>query len=531
MKNILKEICDRRLQDISQKGFSYGHEIPAERTRPVVPFLPEPGTILEVKRASPSKGDIAPGLDCTATAASYIKAGTSAISVLTEENYFKGTLDDLKAVAGLAHELGDKTAVLRKDFLLEPEEIEIAYKCGADAVLLIARILDTPKLLQMAQKAFELGLSILLELRDQEAVDKAFEVLSLAVKMNSSDKVVLGINARDLKTFTIDMLIPLKIKKLIEEKFKAVPADSRPQTIRVISESGVLDPKAAALTASLGFDGILIGEAVAKDPEHADSYVNSFVNTAKSLRSSKNSSDANSDFWSKIAVKLNRIERTKYRPLVKICGITNTTDAIAAVIGNGSKAKDCCGADILGFIMEPKFARHAQLNQIPVIVDDVKKFCLNNNMEIPAFVAVITMPESYEARKANEYCKIGILDAIQFHGCQEDITMGYKAMRLGNIEQIGELDKILTHGAARVLVDAYVEGIDGGTGISLPGELVEAVSAKTKLWLAGGINPDNVKGIIEKYHPELIDISSGVEKEVGQKDHQKIEQLFNGVLT
>ena len=75
MKNILKEICDRRLQDIEKKGFSYGHEIPLKRTRPVVPFLLNAGTILEVKRASPSKGDIAPNLDSVATAKSYARDG------------------------------------------------------------------------------------------------------------------------------------------------------------------------------------------------------------------------------------------------------------------------------------------------------------------------------------------------------------------------------------------------------------------------------------------------------------------------
>ena len=141
MKNILKEICDRRLSDIAQKGYSYAHEIPEKRIRPVVPFLPDSGTILEVKRSSPSKGDIAPDLDPVKTAENYIAAGTSAISVLTEENYFKGSLEDLKKVAALSDSLGNKAAVLRKDFLLEPEEIEVAYKCGADAVLLIARIL------------------------------------------------------------------------------------------------------------------------------------------------------------------------------------------------------------------------------------------------------------------------------------------------------------------------------------------------------------------------------------------------------
>ena len=149
MKNILKEICDRRIADMEKLGFSYGHEFPAERTRPVVPFLPQPGTILEVKRASPSKGDIAPDLDSVQTAERYIQSGTSAISVLTEENYFKGTLEDLKKVASLADSLGNKVAVLRKDFLLEPEEIEIAYRCGADAVLLIARILELPQLFRL----------------------------------------------------------------------------------------------------------------------------------------------------------------------------------------------------------------------------------------------------------------------------------------------------------------------------------------------------------------------------------------------
>lgn len=516
--NILKEICDRRLADIEKLGFSYGHQIPEERNRPVVPFLAKAGTILEVKRASPSKGNIAPDLNPAATAEDYIKAGTSAISVLTEENYFKGTLEDLMSVAETVHKNGDKVAVLRKDFLLEPEEIRIAYKCGADAVLLIARILDKEKLLEMAQTAFELGLSVLLELRDEEAVEKAFDVLTLAVKMKSTDKVVLGINARDLKTFTIDMLIPLRIKQMIEAKFQSVPKEARPDRIRVISESGVLNPQAAALTANLGFNGILIGEAVAKDPENADKYVKAFVDNAEKADRSQNNIR---NFWEKIAAKLNGIDKSEYRPMVKICGITNKEDGICAAEN---------GADILGFIMEEKFARHADIEKIPAIREAVLEACAKNgSTDLPLMVGVITMPESPEAQKAYELFDKGVLDAIQLHGCRGDIAAGYEAMRLGKEEQLAELDSKLTNGSVRILADSYVEGIDGGTGVCINPLLAEKIAAKTRLWLAGGINPANAAEIVQRFKPELIDVSSGLEISPGKKDHSKIKALFSEI--
>ena len=87
-KDILTEICEKRRADMEAKGLTFGHAIPEIRERPVVPFLAEPGTILEIKRSSPSKGMIAPDLKADKTAKSYIKAGTKAISCLTEERYF-----------------------------------------------------------------------------------------------------------------------------------------------------------------------------------------------------------------------------------------------------------------------------------------------------------------------------------------------------------------------------------------------------------------------------------------------------------
>lgn len=520
MKNILKEICDRRLQDIDKKGFSYGHEIPAERKRPVVPFLVEPGTILEVKRASPSKGDIASGLDSEKTAESYIEAGTSAISVLTEENYFKGTLEDLKKVAALSDRMGNRAAVLRKDFLLEPEEIEIAYRCGADAVLLIARILDVQKLLVMAEKAFSLGISVLLELRDEEAVEKAFEVLKLAKKMNAEKQIVLGVNARDLKTFAIDMLIPLKIKSMIEKRLASLSEKDRPENVRVISESGILSAEAAGFTGSLGFDGILIGEAVARDPVEAKKYVGAFVENAVKAKM-KLTDEAKNSFWKKVASKINDAESEKdFKPLVKICGIKNAEDALCAAEN---------GADFLGFIFENKFERHVDLEKVGEICSGVKKFCNEKNTDCPLFVAVITDNSSAECKTALEYYEKGIIDAVQFHGCSGNLSLGYEVLKLGTEEDLSILESKYRAGAARVLLDASVKGKEGGTGVCIPEDLVNKASAMGKLWLAGGINDENVCDMILKFHPELIDVSSGVEESVGKKDHEKIKKLLKTV--
>ena len=155
MNDILTEIIEKRRADIEKLGPDFGTALPQKRSRPVHPFLKDRGVILEVKRASPSKGDISPDLDSYQTALSYSKSGARAISCLTEQNYFKGSLSDLMNVCLAVDDFESEThspapAVLRKDFLLSPDEIEISYRAGADAVLLIARILDCETFLEMA---------------------------------------------------------------------------------------------------------------------------------------------------------------------------------------------------------------------------------------------------------------------------------------------------------------------------------------------------------------------------------------------
>ncbi|MDE5776841.1 MAG: bifunctional indole-3-glycerol phosphate synthase/phosphoribosylanthranilate isomerase, partial [Treponemataceae bacterium] len=166
--DILDEIIERRKADIARLGYEYGCDVPKKRGICVRKFLAERGAILEVKRASPSKGDISPDLDAAKTALEYAKNGARAISVLTEKNYFKGSLDDLIAVRAALDEYAAQTgndapAVLRKDFLCEVQDVDVAYRAGADVVLLIARILTKEQFFDMAEKVCELGMSALIE--------------------------------------------------------------------------------------------------------------------------------------------------------------------------------------------------------------------------------------------------------------------------------------------------------------------------------------------------------------------------------
>ncbi|WP_296090379.1 bifunctional indole-3-glycerol phosphate synthase/phosphoribosylanthranilate isomerase [uncultured Treponema sp.] len=519
--DILTEICEKRRADIKNKGFSFGHKIPQKRIRPVVPFLNEPGTILEIKRASPSKGWIAPELDASETAKNYVKAGTKAISCLTEENYFHGSLEDLQKAAKKA---GKKASVLRKDFLLEPEEIEISYLCGADAVLLIGRILEQEKLLAMAKKAFEFGIYVLLEIREENDIKKAFAVLNLANSMACNEKIILGINSRDLANFTIDLLIPLKLKQKIRKIYKET--ESNFPFPRIISESGVTTPLAAKFVGNLGFHAVLIGEAAAKNPKNAKKLVKSFSKAALSEKLEYEYS-----FWKKISVLL---EEKSEKPLIKVCGITSKEDA--------EKAAEL-GADILGFIFAEKSPRtnkpddSEKIREIRVKLENLAKS--KKIKKMPLLVGVIVDPFSEEGNSVYQMCYEQLLDGIQFHGCK-NLTQGefgYAAVPLAAEEDFDALKELYSSGFPRVLVDAKnLENTNadgdlryGGTGKTIPGELIKKSKKLGPLWLSGGLNPENIGFMIKNFQPELIDVNSGVESEPGKKDFSKLEQFFSAV--
>ena len=505
-EDILAKIVRMRREDIQRLGLNFGIEIPEKRQVGHTEFLGNAGAILEVKRASPSKGDIAPDLDPVGLATTYAEAHAQAVSVLTEGNFFKGSLRDLIAVANLMDSRRKQglhaCAVLRKDFLLFEDEIDIAYRCGADAVLLIARILDDAQLVKMAKRAQSFDMQAFVEVRETDDLRK-LKLVTEALGDAAAKTVVAGVNSRDLATFHTDPLVPASIRSKLPAK--------------AVFESGIHSGADAAYARSLGFTGILVGEAVAKNPPLAKEVVGSFENGCE---------NAKGKFWKEYAEKIaakRHCERSEaiHKSLVKICGITRVEDGLLAAE---------LGADMLGFV----FSTTKRLTTEEFVRSFSTKLRASRAPEsTPLLVGVITDPESVEGKTAIKLAREGVLDAVQFHGVVPGAEYSdlphYCAARVGDESDFDKVAALRKSGEPRILLDAKVEGIPGGTGKQIPESLLREKAGDIPLWLAGGINPENVAGLVSKFSPELIDVSSGVEDAPGIKNAQKISALFNAL--
>ena len=514
-EDILQKIVRKRREDIERLGLNFGIEIPATRRRGHVEFLGTPGAILEVKRASPSKGDIAPNLNPVGLATTYAEAHAQAISVLTEMNYFKGSLRDLIAVADAMEERAKQglhaCAVLRKDFLLFEDEIDIAYRCGADAVLLIARILDDEQLVKMAKRAQSFDMQAFVEVRETDDLRK-LKLVTEALGDAAAKTIVAGVNSRDLATFHTDPLVPASIRHKLPAK--------------AVFESGIHSGADAAYARNLGFTGILVGEAVAKNPPLAKEVVSSFEGGCE---------NAQGKFWKEYAERKCAHNETRavpsknaHGPLVKICGITREEDGLLAAE---------LGADLLGFVFSTtkRLTTEEFVRKFHRLLRSARNDVASNPEQAqrvegsPLLVGVITDPNSVEGQTAIKLAGEGVLDAVQFHGIAADHNNDYAhycAVRVGEASDFDKVEALRKNGEPRILLDAKVEGIPGGTGKQIPESLLREKAGDIPLWLAGGINPENVSELVGKFSPELIDVSSGIEDAPGIKNAEKMRSLF-----
>ena len=193
------------------------------------------GLIAEVKKASPSAGIIAQDFDPVSQAKKYADAGASAISVLTDEKYFKGKLEYLNQIQQVVD-----VPVLRKDFIVHESQIYEASVAGADAILLIVAALSQEDLERLFDCANTYQLEVLMEVHDLPELERALK----------TDVKIIGVNNRNLKTFEVD----LKNTELISEEV--------PEDILFVSESGIKTPQDASLVASWGADAVLVGETL-----------------------------------------------------------------------------------------------------------------------------------------------------------------------------------------------------------------------------------------------------------------------------
>ena len=468
--DILEKIVAARKERIKKGGAAQGLLLPDKREVPVVPFgCSNSGgrgrrcfVIGEVKGKSPSAGIIKNSLDPVSAAAGYAAAGLKEISVLTEEEFFGGSLRFL-------YEVKKKLpfcSLLRKDFLLSEEDIEVSYLAGADAVLLIASILEKDLLGNLIRKALSLGITPLVEVHNASDIAKAGE----------HRPELVGINSRDLRSFRTDKALPLMLAGLIA------------WDAALVYESGVKSESDALFAFDSGFSAVLCGEALMRDETLAGRL--SAVSEGKSRQylfsggkfcgeslppgyggsaESREGGDigagnalrqAERFFWRRLYSKKSF---TPGKPLVKICGITNRED--------GAMAADL-GADIIGmvFAVSPRKALPSLPEKLSGL-DTLK-------------AAVVRNPDEKLLEMLALFYRDGLIDAIQFHGsetqelCESPGVPWYKAFcfpsaAAANATGVAIPDFSSLYSCPRFLFDSSAGGKEGGCCVPLAGYLVE----------------------------------------------------------
>lgn len=240
---ILEKIVARKREKIAERKEIYPIKLLEQsiyfdtEAVSLVEYLTRPdkvGIIAEFKRRSPSRGDINTGASVEEVSIGYMQAGASALSVLTDEEFFGGSNHDLRIARKY-----NFCPILRKDFIIDEYQIIEARSIGADAILLIAACLTTEEIGKFTRAAQGLGLEVLLEVHDQAELEASYiEGVS-----------IVGVNNRDLKTFSVDVQRSVELADLI------------PEGVVKISESGISSVEDILMLKQVGFDGFLIGES------------------------------------------------------------------------------------------------------------------------------------------------------------------------------------------------------------------------------------------------------------------------------
>lgn len=454
----------------------------------------------EIKRASPSKGVISLSACAPAQARTYAKAGASTISVLTEPEWFKGSIDDLKAVRQSLEGMSNRPAVLRKEFIFDEYQILEARLAGADTVLLIVKMLEEPVLKKLFDYSRSLGMEPLVEVQNAEETE-------IAVKLGA---LVIGVNNRNLVNFEVDMETTNRLINMV------------PKETILCALSGIAGPKDVEPYIKSGVGAVLVGEALMRAS-----------NTAQFIAELLGGSSA-------------QPTNNSTATMVKICGTRSAEAAKTAVEA---------GADLIGMILAPGLKRTVSAETalaISEVVHKTKKPHISKTALLAESKAATDYFEHASSRLVStddrallvgvfrnqsleyvlEQQRLLNLDVVQFHG-QEPLEWA-KLVPVPILKAFNPHD----HGIgsrgyhALPLLDAG----SGGSGQQLDLTDVKSVFAKDngiKVILAGGLNPDNVQTVLaglDEYRDRVkaVDVSSGVEED-GQQSLEKIRAFVRAV--
>ncbi len=532
---ILNSIHQQRLVDIAASE-SIPATTPANLQRsialhaapPVMPLvarltqtLPShPAVMAEIKRASPSKGDISPLTNAPEQAMRYALAGASVISVLTEPKWFKGALSDLLAVRTALASLPNRPALLRKDFILSTYQIDEARIHGADTVLLIVAMLDLATLRKLYAYSCSLGMEPLVEVNNAEELGIALDVGSK----------VIGVNNRNLHDFKVDMQTTSRLADVLRERGR--------EDVVLCALSGISSRSDVERYVGEGVSAVLVGEALMRSDDPRV-----FIKHLLGLPA-----DAEK-------------EQTKRKPLVKICGIQTLEDAQAA---------ENAGADMIGLIfaptrrqIQPKIARKIAtylrnrryadedltfegltaadpLSPQPWFTSSTTRVVSSTK---PLLVGVFqNQPLAYIQAVAAAVP----LDVVQLHGNEPaewaaqipvPVIKAFHvtengSIRGGQVDRPGCNELILLDAAGQ---QAGTTG--GGEGRSFDWSVAADIVKRGEsgsngrfelpIILAGGLNPDNVSQAVAAVRPWCVDVSSGVENADGKtKDASRIAEFI-----
>ena len=460
-RSILQEIAANRSRYRSSEEHTAARLSSGSRHVPLVPFFARPGLICELKRASPSRGRIIGEQSLEEIFQQYRRSGAHRFSVLTEREYFQGNVSDLHALK----QRSPQQAFLRKDFILTTEDITESYLIGADAVLLIAELLDSSRLQQLTSAAHALGLQVLTEVHDISLIPALLDASAEAVP----DAV--GINSRDLRDFSVNTAVPF------------AAAGRYAQRIPLVFESGVHETETVYHAANSGFHGVLMGEICMRYPESLADFIEAFSRGA----------DEAPGLFSRL------IQSYRGRPLVKICGITSVEDARHSVQ---------LGADVIGCIIAAS-PRSIPLERIGDFRGTGAPVC-----------AVTADPDEQTLKALEAALDREDIQGVQFHG-NEPAEM---LRRFG-----GKACKAVIHRNSGDLRHSYGPFVLYDLPKGEKHQELTRLSYREQLrrrFIAGNIRPDNLEEILEVFDPMLIDVASGVESSPGVKDLSKLETVF-----
>lgn len=502
--NILEKIYDRRKELVAAQKL-----VPSQRPQdlqaaydlglapPRISF-PErlrqsayPVALLaEIKRASPSKGMIQIDACAPAQARKYAQAGASTISVLTEPDWFKGSLEDMRFVRQALESMPNRPAVLRKEFIFDEYQILEARLAGADTVLLIVKMLDRELLTKLYKYSQSLGMEPLVEVNTAEEMKVAVEL----------DSKVIGVNNRDLTNFEVDLGTTSRLMDVVTK-----------DTI-VCALSGISGPQDVQAYKKEGVKGVLVGEALMR-PADTVAFIAQLLGEPTVPRN-----------------------QTQRQLGVKICG-TRSPEAAKTAIESG--------ADFIGIIRVPTRSRFVQDDMVQKISQVVKTTPKPRNAKPSSATVGAEDYLEYRSRSLIESERVKLVgvylnqsldtiisevdqfgfDMVQLHG-QEPLEWT-RSIPVPVIRRFapGEEGFSARGYQAISLLDAGA----GGSGQQLDSQALQRLFGKdpsVKAMLAGGLNAENVEAVLQKlgaYRDNIIavDTSSGVETD-GKQDLKKI---------